>query len=648
MSPIRDQRNLDEMRKRLYERGANGDSRQRLSMSDIAPINQPAEPPAPKTWATPPQPVVRPEPAPVVVSPMAPTKRKRLHYRVIILLASFLFFFLVMAGTSLYLYFGNNQISSKNITVSMTGELTAGGGEEYPIGVTITNNNKVSIESAVLIVNFPSGTKSAEENPRDMLEERISLDRLNPGETREVPVKAIMYGEENQEHEVRATLEYRLIDSNGTFYKDADPLRFKIISSPLVIRISSVEKVSAGQETNITVTLQSNAKTPLKDLLLTAEYPDRFDFVSADPAPAYRENAWLIDELAPEQSTTIRIRGGVDGLEAEQFQIKFRAGTPQQSNQFLVGSTLAEGTVNFTIEQPFIDIGIAVNDSEGAVVSLAGDEAATVAVSLTNTLADTLYDVSLNVAIAGNIVVPNTVEVRNGYYDAAKNIIRFDPSGDSSLTQVAPGTTRTFSFTLKPDTSKGTPAFTVTANAFAERVREANANEELVATAKTEVKYTSSVTVGRQLGRGSAGFSESGPVPPEVGKATTYTVTLVAGAGGNDVTGGVVSTALPQYVNWTNQTTGAGTITFNPVTKEVTWNTGDIKAGTTVETSFQVSLTPSLTQVGDTPALITTQRFRATDRFTGAVVRGEAPPLNTELSSEAGFAAGNGEVVEAE
>ncbi len=638
MPPIKDQNQLDDIRKRLYERGAAPVSAERSGFSEV-------ETPAVSTaWNNAPAPVPTPVDNDSAVLPSV-AKKKRFGYRTIILSITFLILLVVMAGTSLYLYFGNNQISSKNINITLAGALTTGGGETYPLEATIQNNNEVPIESAVLIVNFPSGTKSGEDSSKDMLEERIPLDHLNAGETVKVPIKAIIFGEENQEHEIHSTIEYRLGDSNGTFYKEADPLKLKIISSPLVIRVESLEKVSAGQDTKMVVTIQSNASTPLKDLLITAEYPNNFDFTSATPEPSYRENAWLIKELLPEQSTKITLIGSIVGNENEKSQVKFAAGTPQQGNQFMIGSTLANAVAEFTIEEPFIDVGLNINSMEGEVVTLATGETVSVAIKVRNTLSDTLYDMKVEAVIAGNILVSENVDVTRGYYDATTNTIRFEPSGDPSLVQVPAGETREFNFEIKPNTVTETPSFTVTANTYARRVSESRANEELVGTAKSEVKFTSSVAVARQLGRGTAGFAESGPIPPVADTSTTYTILLDASAGGNDVTGGTLTAALPQYVTWLNKTSGDGTITFNPVTKELTWAAGDIEAGKRKQIAFQVSLTPSQTQVGTVPALISTQRFRATDRFTGAVVRAEAMPLNTELSPEAGFPSGNGKVV---
>ena len=113
------------------------------------------------------------------------------------------------------------------------------------------------------------------------------------------------------------------------------------------------------------------------------------------------------------------------------------------------------------------------------------------------------------------------------------------------------------------------------------------------------------------------------------------------------MTGATLVTSLPQYVNWKNLTRGDGAITFNPISKELTWTIGAIDAGAVKTTSFQIGLLPSQNQIGTTPAVLGTQRFRATDRFTSEVVRAENAPASSELSRDSGLEEENGKVLKA-
>jgi hypothetical protein len=64
------------------------------------------------------------------------------------------------------------------------------------------------------------------------------------------------------------------------------------------------------------------------------------------------------------------------------------------------------------------------------------------------------------------------------------------------------------------------------------------------------------------------------------------------------------------------------------------WEIGDMDANSEKEVSMQVSFLPSLSQVGTTPTILEAQRFKATDRFTGTVVRAENPALTTSLFND--------------
>ncbi len=648
MSPLKDQAQIDEIRRRLYERGAKSGVTPRHNLSKVAQSPQTQWPgqkplPQPAVYPVDQRPEVLVEPT---VDVHTPSQKKRFPFtfRTIMLFGALGAFLLAILFSSLYLMFGNSQISNKNISIAISAPLTIGGGEVMDIQISVTNQNKVPIESAVLIINYPAGSKSTDTPAKDLYEERITLNRIDAGEAINIPLKAVMYGEENQERQIKATIEYRLVESNGTFYKESEPLTFKISSSPIVIRVESIKKVSAGQDIEVKLTIQSNASTPLKDVLITANYPTNFDFSSAQPNPIFRESAWLIKELLPETSSTIVIKGGIIGKQTEEFQIQFSAGTPQQDNQFIIGSVLANATADFVIEQPFIDVEIAVNNLSTEIVTLPTGQDTQVEVSVQNTLDQSLYDMAVEVAVKGNILVRENVQVNNGYYDSVKDVIRFDPSGDKSLGAVAPGATKKFVFTLKPGNQKSTPSYTLTANAYARRVNETSATEQLVGTAKTEVKFTSSVAVARTVGRNVPGFTDIGPIPPAPDTKTSYTVTLTASAGGNDVTGGVLTTSLPQYVSWENLSSGDGSLAFNPVSKELIWTVGEIKAGVKKTSTFQIALLPSQNQIGTTPAVMGAQRFRATDRFTNEVVRAEAPPASSELDLSSGFEENNGQV----
>lgn len=654
MAGIKDQQNIDELRKRLYDRDFAGEtsSRHTLPKVDIdvsrgwatsTPRVVPQTPLIKEVPTIPEQPVVAAPVEPLEI-PAPPQPKKKRSYRLIILLASVLIFVLVATVSSVYLFFGANQISARNISLNLEAPFSIAAGERPTLQVSVSNQNSVPIESATLIINYPPGTKSVDESARDLYEERIPIPVIAAGEAMNFPLNAILFGEENEEKEIKAAIEYRVSGSNSTFFKEADPVLVRINSSPLVIRVQAVEKVSSGQELEVRLTVQSNASVAQRNILISAAYPNSFTFVRSDPEPSYGQNEWLISEIAPEASQTIVLRGRIRGVANEQAELQFRAGTPRSDNQYVMSSVLSQARTSYTIERPFIDVVVDINkDEDGSAVVEAG-KAAEVTVLVTNTLDETIYDMRVEVQPTGNLIRDNLLQIDSGFYDSNTKTVRYEVSGMASLGQVLPGETREFFFAVRPDVNQQTAAFAVSTNVFARRVNEASAAEEIVGTAVAEAKYESEVKVRAQVGRNDGPFTDTGPLPPVANEPTAYTLTFEVETGTNDVTGGVFQTTFPQHVVWHDEYEGEGTIEFNPVAKQLRWTIGNMPAKSRKQLQVQVSLLPSVTQVGTSPVLVGPQQFRATDRFTETSIDAGSLFLTNELSTEAGYEEGNGTV----
>lgn len=658
MSDIKEREHIDELRRRLYERGEvmpEGVERHKLTPRDVevsrgwatvagtnvppAPTPLPAEEPATTVAESTPA-VHTHEPVPAPVLPMT-TKPKR-RYRLFILVVSLLFFIVTAAVSSLYLFLGANQISAKNIGLTLSAPFTVAGGEMVSMQVSIANQNSVPISSTVLIVNYPSGTRSADEAARDLYEDRIPVPDIAPGQAVNIPVRAVLYGEENEEKEIKVAVEYRVEGSSGTFYKEIDPQLIRITSSPLVVRVSGVDKISSGQDIELRLLVQSNSATVQKDILVSASFPNSFTFEESQPEPDYGKNSWFIDELPPNGSKEIIVKGTVVGQADELSEIQVKVGNPDLSNQFMMGSVLSQTRFSYTIEKPFTGVVFTINgDSDGEAVLEPGVEAE-VRVKVENTLSEPIYDMRVEVKPEGNLIRDDLLTVGDGYYDASARVIRHEVSGNSSLAEVGPGESREFTFRVKADPGQTTASFSVSANVFARRVNEDRASESLIGTARAEAKYSAKPTIGAELGYDNGPFSDTGAIPPIAEKATTYTVTLVAEAGVNDMTGAVMTTSLPQYVSWLDVTKGDGKVEFNPVSKQLKWTVGDVSANSKKTLVFQVSLLPSVTQVGRTAIVIAEQELKATDRFTNVALRVKGDALSNELSTELGFVRDNG------
>ncbi|MEX0917767.1 MAG: hypothetical protein WDZ93_01270 [Candidatus Paceibacterota bacterium] len=630
-----DDKRLDALRERLYARGEAPKRKTRAELKDIKQD-------VPTDWE---QPAAEPSAdiPPEIPADTSPTdtmgKRKQKYsYRAKILLTAICFFVAAVLLSSLFIAFGGNSISGDNIVIDLNGPFTVAGGEEMAIQVGVTNRNSVAIESATLIVEYPDGTQSATEEGRQLFIDRIPLDSIGSGETVNVPLRARIFGEENEELMVNASVEYRVSGSNATFFKEAEPLRFKVGSSPVSLEIETVERVASGQEVTIELTVHSNATTRLTDLLVQASFPSGFDFTRSSPSPISGQNTWAIDVLEPEESATIELSGVLIGGEEEERVMHFSVGVPNENDRYSLGSTLSTLSQEFTIEQAFLDVAITIGGS--SELSIEPGRQSNVQVKIENTLDEAIYDGVVEVKLTGNALSDVAITSTSGYYDSNSRTITWDSSSESRLDQLGPGDTHTVRFSMTPDTDAlRTPQINAEVSVRARRVRESQVSDSLVGSTRATIKVASVARLVSSTGH------ESGPVPPEVGDTTVYELSLRAEGGSNDIGGAVVSATLPSYVTWLDATSGDGTITFSPSTRTVEWNIGNIDANRSVDATFDVSILPSASQIDTTPTLMSQQQFRGEDRFTGTVIRTTSPALTTEME-ESGFGSRNGRVQE--
>ncbi len=654
MSGIKDQDRIEALRKRLYERGKPAQQHATHALTDTKEEVQ-------TQWSAPPEPVqqeVVPEPVvePEIISEVPLTrpteldmtpKKKKKGYRLKLLLAGIIFFVLAVGGSSAFLMFGNNSISGENIAISVTGPFTIGGGETLPLQVGVTNSNVVAIESATLIVEYPLGTHSAVDAQKELFSERLALDTVAAGETINVPLRAVVFGEENDDQTVNVSIEYRVQGSNALFFKEADPLRYKISSSPITVKTASLKKVSSGQETDIEITITSNSQTTLSEVLVKAEYPTGFDFTSSEPSPVSAQNVWLIKDLEPEEQQTITITGIVVGKETDEYALNFTVGVPSERDPQSLASVFATAQTEFEIEQPFLDIDLEIAGVSNSTVVVEPEQQVAGSVEITNTLEDTLYDITVEVQLGGNALSDLDVGPPNGFYDSSKNKIIWDVSSSPDLKELHPGETTRLAFGVVPsgDASR-TPQIDFDVNVTARRVSENNVSENLIGTAASVLKVASSPNLRTIVGYNNGVFTDVGPLPPKAEESTNYTVSLMIENGSNAISDTVVTAVLPSYVTWKDQTSGAGTVNYNPTDRSITWTVGSVEGNAAAFAAFQIALTPSKSQVGTAPVLVKEQRLKANDLFTGTVVRDVMSAVTSEMSLETGYERDNGRVVQ--
>lgn len=588
--------------------------------------------------------------------PVMKAKNTRMTFLKKMLLASIGFFLLAVVIAVFAFFGGANSISSDKVGIAIAGPLSIGGGEILSLQITVENQNNADMESADLVIDFPSGTRQVGDLNTEL---KRSRDALGPIASHQAVVKksdAVLFGEEGEQKEILVRVEYRVKGSSATFHKEK-AYDLIISSAPVIVAIDSMGEVSSNQSLEFTLNINSNSNTTIQNLLLRADYPFGFTFESSTLSPSAGDNIWNLGDLKPEAKRSFKIRGKLSGLDGDERTFRFTVGTVSPQDPRAIGTAFLTSARTVGIKRPFIGLDLAFDgELSQDFVTRAGR---TVRADLTwvNNLGGQLLDASLAVRIQGQIFDRSSVFAGQGFFRSVDNTLIWDQSRDPLLSAIGAGDNgrESFTFTIFPNSQIGglkNRQMTLDVTMTGKRLNERGDSEIVSSTISKTVKLATDLTLSSRLLYFSGPFTNTGPIPPKVETETTYTAVLTLSNNANDVENAKVVTTLPAYVKWLGVSSPASEkISYNPVGGEVVWEVGSIKSGTGFgtgprEVAFQIGFLPSLSQVGGIPTLVGEISASGDDTFVNSTIRSNTKSaMTTELSSDPNFESGGGVVV---
>lgn len=582
-------------------------------------------------------------------APPPPPKKPGLPRSTLFLMAAGIFFVIALLVAASLIIFGGRTVSTDNIEIEITGPATIGSGDTVPLLVTVRNKNPVAITETTLSVDFPEGTRSADEEGEPLSHYSDTVGDLSAGESADRTVRAVMFGSEGQKVRLPIRFEYRTAGSNSPFIKEAS-YEFTITTSPLSISIGTLSQVSAGQPFTIAVAVRSNAPAPVQNAALLAEYPPGFIASKAVPQPA-QGSLFDLGTLMPGEEKVVSITGMLTGEDRDTRVFRFTSGTrtSADSSTLAVSYTTAQALV--TLERPFLAPTLSINrDTSGTLVLKTGQQVDSV-LSWINTLSVPVQDAEITVALSGVAIDLSTIRAANGFFRSSDSRIIYSKETMPALSQVAPSETGagTFSFSTKGGAAAASlrnPTATFTVSVAGRRLSERGVASSLASTITRTLKVETDLVLSARAIRTAGPLANSGPWPPAVDKESTYTIGWTLANSVNSVGGTRVTGVLPSYVRFAGVTSPAdGSVTYNATSRTVTWNAGDIPAGTSAKTIyFQVGIVPSASQRGQSPALITAQEAVGTDRFTETRLKSVVGDLSTLVTTDPAWTPTAGQV----
>jgi hypothetical protein len=553
------------------------------------------------------------------------SKKKKLSFVGWAAIVAFVFF-IGAIGYGGYVFFsGLSSASGKEVNINIVGPVSIGGGEEMSIDVIVSNNNKVDLRDVNVIVEPPSGSKFIDSDQEiNRLNETVGSVSANTVVKKSFDF--IVFGEEGDNKEINSIVTYKIDGSNAIFEKEKK-FNVAIQSSPVRISIDSVSEVTANQDLLFNIELTSNSNNALNDVLLTVDYPFGFTFIESSEPALSNNNVWRIDELAPKTSKNFTILGQLEGQNREERVFKFSTGLADSNIEDEIDVLFSSIPQAVTISRPFFGLDILIDNDSRPVIVKTWKSRLGGKVEFKNNTDDVIKNAEVELDVKGAVLDQRSLDAQGGFYDSNSGKMFWNTRTTEKLETILPGQTVVLGFSFNAFELANenlvfkNPEITLDGSIKGLRVNETGVDEQIESAVFRRIQFESDVDLNSTIGYVTGPFVNTGPRPLTAGEDTSLTVTLVLSNSSNTVENGKVTAVLPDYVKWNNKISPTSeNVTFDQFTRTIEWNVGTLDEHVgyltpAKELSFQVTITPSISQVGQVPILLNSPTFSGLDTF---------------------------------
>ena len=562
--------------------------------------------------------------------------------------------FVISIGVVGFVYLGGgNLISSKNVDIQIVGPLSVDGGRILTFDIEVINQNNTNLQGVTLKIEYPSGLRAISDVNKELTSGSFNLGEIKSGERSRQKIESFIFGKKEEVKDFKITVEYRIKNSSALFYKEKTH-QVTIDSAPVIVNATYSKEVNSNQEIVFNVEAASNSSETIGDFLLNVEYPFGFSFKNASPAPAFGNNTWKIF-LKSGEKQNVSIRGIIAGQDNEERIFKVNVGTESSDDERKIGVLFMSSNESILVKKPFIGVNLVLDGAIGDYV-LKGSGGVNANLEITNNTLETVFNGVVEATFSGaafskNGVLPSS----GGFFRSIDNTILWDKRAIEGLDEIEPGEGLIMNFRFTPLSyqsmpSGALPEIKLKVKVTGERILSSGAVENIESVEERTIKLATNLTLAPKIVRSQGNIENSGPIPPQADKETTYTVVWPLSNTFNTANNVEVKATLPSYVKWTNiKNPTTEDIIFNPDTHEVIWRLNQIVAGAgyksaAKEAQFQISFLPSVSQIGQAPELVGPVSIRGIDKATGVTISSSAPALTSFFSADPTYKYGDEKV----
>ncbi|MCX6715117.1 MAG: hypothetical protein NTX72_04860 [Candidatus Uhrbacteria bacterium] len=540
-----------------------------------------------------------------------------------------------------FFFFSKGFIQKQDqLSVKIDGPQEVKAGDAVTYTIRYENTGDVPMATLELAASLPPDFHLTTSTPEANDKNVWTIGSLTPKSDGMITINGTFLAEVPSTEKLQALFTYKPANFNSSF-QTIQTLDVNVNDSVLQMTLNGPDHALPGDQVQYVISVGHAQKDPVQNLRVIPVLPQNFTVSGTDPAFENGQSYWNLASLDPNQPKTFTVKGSYTASATGDQSVGANVGFVSD-NVYLkqkdanVTTSMQGGSIAFHL----IVNGSNTDQTIDPGKSLHGS------IDFTNQAKDTAQDVSFTLALDSTGKLPIDwahADLHSGKQNG--NQIVWDKSSLSSLKQLKPNDSGILDFTLPLSTGSNTSDhFTMTLTSHIGSLGETGGAKSISSTPilisiNAQTGFTSEAryftTEGTPVG--------TGPLPPTVGKTTTYRVYWNITNALHDLSGVAVTTAIPANVLWTNKSsTDIGTITYKK--DIITWIIP--KLPTSIPQAgawFEVSVKPAASDVDTSMPLTTSSTMNAKDASTSQTITKTADALTTNLSTDE-FASGKGTV----
>lgn len=537
---------------------------------------------------------------------------------------------LILLVAIIFFFIGKDSFNEGDVELKIESVTETTSGDLVTYKVTYKNDNDINLTDAKLNILYPKDSIAVKDgNITELTAENFDIGQIDDGKSGERELSAYIVGDKGSIGTLKAILTYEAGNLSSTFRKEAI-FATTIVNLAVPITLVATPTIVSGQNTSYLIDYRNQSGQDLENLRFLVKFPQGFTPSRFSPQPSVRPTGqaiWDVTKLKQGDGSRITIEGRLTGgeREAKVVLVTLQKKITTPSGDVYVDFQKSEASS--VISTPPLSLVLRLNDSDNYVAHLA--DALHYKLRFQNNNSEDISGLSLSVRLDGNMYDFATIR-SDGFFDGRLNTIFWNASTTPALNilQANQFGTVEFEVRLKSGFSSGLDASDSLIKASAHlETSNVPANIDLDKLSSDDeiiTRISTAPTFDQKLFVNDSVLGSSGPYPPKINQKTAFNARWDLVNPANDVSSAKITATLAPGVVWENKVRVSGTSvqpTYNSRLNTVTWDLDTLPVGTGInfpiyEAFFQISITPSVNQAGQSPPLLKNVRFDGVDTFT--------------------------------